>query len=569
MSAEETGEFAVSSTDPTAEHLGMRGLAMWRTLYMYDNRDPRTPFFNRVCRRACATGYSMGGGAAQNVAFYATPEDNIICQAPIHAAITSPRKVNGIDIPTLLGSSTDDTVTPRGPIGLMYAYSAARPPLIQVVLQGNPHILGSLCGNNCPFDPVCCIPGITNVITHIPWMTAFFKLYLQDKREYAAVLWDDQRTATGIKGIADEWEVAEVFMLSRIGVESLRNSVKFNENSTQVVNIMGAQNLGTDVAAYTLKIATVWSPTDRQACLDLLNIDTGSIQILRPGGTGAFPATVSAGIGLGANCTVGFQVQNNNLALSRIIRIPFEVECELSNWSQWTEDCTCCNALPSSSRTSRASRSRSFSSFPRTSLEGPLQVLRDVSRLVSEETDDLQEDFSNTIQWIKNLGGDEASRQQAAEEISEILNGDSTFGNSLDCGDLKGMLDFNGDGNVAQKETETALEFLAVWLAKQTQRDSIASRSSFKSISRESEEDIDADIEELNEMLMALREGIVLNVPEPESEEDGFCQRTRDVVRSELTVEECIEKIGIDSVLQYRTCNPDCPDPPPPPSRNP
>ena len=167
LSAETSGQFSTGNGDAAAEGLGRRGLAMWRTLYAIENVTPTSIFFDRVCKRACVTGYSMGGGAAQNMAYYATDEDNVVCQAPMHAGVTLPRKVNAINIPTMIGSSRDDTVTPAGPIGLMYAASLSRPPVIQVILEGSEHIRGSLCGNDCPFDPICCIPGITNVVVHI------------------------------------------------------------------------------------------------------------------------------------------------------------------------------------------------------------------------------------------------------------------------------------------------------------------------------------------------------------------------------------------------------------------
>ena len=55
-----------------------------------------------------------------------------------------------------------------------------------MVLDGtHEHILGSVCGNNCPMEYLCCWPGDTNVIVHIRWMIPFFKLYLQDAQEYA------------------------------------------------------------------------------------------------------------------------------------------------------------------------------------------------------------------------------------------------------------------------------------------------------------------------------------------------------------------------------------------------
>ena len=69
LSAEDTGQYGTGNNDPTSDGLGRRGLAMWRTLYALENNDPESPFFGRVCPKACSMGYSMGGGAAQNVAY--------------------------------------------------------------------------------------------------------------------------------------------------------------------------------------------------------------------------------------------------------------------------------------------------------------------------------------------------------------------------------------------------------------------------------------------------------------------------------------------------------------------
>ena len=132
LTMELTGQFAQGIDEAAAEGLARRGLAMWRTLYQRENEDPSSNFYQRVCPRACASGYSLGGGSVQSVAYFADAEDGIECIAPIHAGVSMPWKVNTIEIPTLIGSSSADTVTPVGPIGAMFKYARMRPPVVQV-----------------------------------------------------------------------------------------------------------------------------------------------------------------------------------------------------------------------------------------------------------------------------------------------------------------------------------------------------------------------------------------------------------------------------------------------------
>lgn len=160
LSMEFTAQFAQGIDEIAAEGLAMRGLAMWRQLYRTEHNNPASPFYQRVCPRAASSGYSLGGGSAQILAYLAEEEDGIACVAPIHGSITLQRKVNTIKVPLLIGSAVDDTVTPVGPIRNMYNFSVLRPPVVQVVLRsGHAHILGSVCGNNCPMDLICCWPG--------------------------------------------------------------------------------------------------------------------------------------------------------------------------------------------------------------------------------------------------------------------------------------------------------------------------------------------------------------------------------------------------------------------------
>ena len=160
LSMEFTAQFAQGIDEIAAEGLAMRGLAMWRQLYRTEHNDPASPFYQRVCPRAASSGYSLGGGSAQILAYLAEEEDGIACVAPIHGSLTMQRKVNTIKVPLLIGSAVDDTVTPVGPIRNMYNFSVLRPPVVQVVLRsGHQHILGSMCGNSCPMDLLCCWPG--------------------------------------------------------------------------------------------------------------------------------------------------------------------------------------------------------------------------------------------------------------------------------------------------------------------------------------------------------------------------------------------------------------------------
>ena len=573
LSAEDSGQFGTANADSSAEGLARRGLAMWRTLYAIENLDPDSVFYDRVCRKACVTGYSMGGGAAQNLVHFAVPDDQIQCQAPMHASLTTPRKVNQIDIPTLLGSSRDDTVTPFGPIGLMYALSYARPPVIQVILSDGAHIQGSLCGNSCPFDPVCCIPGITNVVSHIRWMTPFFKLHLLDQVEYAGVLWDIPGENLDIDGIGDQRKVGEVILLPRVAVSAATESVLVNENTTQVADVVIGQNTGTAVQAFRLELTGVTSASDRQGCIDMLNVESeAGPRFLYPGQSATFSATISADVGFGTNCTIGFQLFSSLKSLSSLVEVPITVECEWSQWSEWS-DCECCDEDGENDDIARIGQVAQSRMASRSRLEAPLRILNDVDRW--SQDDDAGDSLQHAARWMRDRGGDATMRLAAAREVASVLNSDASFGSSVDCQSVMDVVDFNEDGVVGIVEAETALEFAALWLSRDNKSAQQASRSAgvgatgrYAALARTH----DADMDDLEALLRTVREATTLSTdteaaPQPESEGGDEeipppgCYRERTLTRSQVSDEACYEKLNLNSYYQTRSCTPDCPDP--------
>ena len=89
ISRERAGQFGRSSSSSVGQGLARRGVAMIRTLYKIAETDTESVLYNRVRRAFCAYGYSLGGGAVQDLRYYLTEEDGLKCLVPMHTFAVS------------------------------------------------------------------------------------------------------------------------------------------------------------------------------------------------------------------------------------------------------------------------------------------------------------------------------------------------------------------------------------------------------------------------------------------------------------------------------------------------
>ena len=151
-------------------------------------------------QRMGLTGHSMGGGGAFNAAMLASLDpvlkDTVKAIAPIHPAPLL--KADGaVSVPTFITSGTADFSTPAAMITSL-AYNHIRVPKIQAVLDGTGHL------------EQCDGPG---ELRWTKYLTAWFRLYLNDDADAAGVFWDKWATASGAIGgeLSLDSEMADVF----------------------------------------------------------------------------------------------------------------------------------------------------------------------------------------------------------------------------------------------------------------------------------------------------------------------------------------------------------------------
>ena len=598
-SMEGTGEFARGIDDAQAEGLARRGLEMLRTLYTVENNDPSSVFYNRVCNRACVTGYSLGGMAAQSVAWLANEADGIECIAPIHSGFSMPYKVNKIGVPVLIGSSVDDTVTPVGPIGLQFKYGRRSPPTIQVVLrEGHEHILGSLCGNDCPMNPGCCWPGYTNMMVHIKWMVPFFKLYLMDELKYAGALWDIPGENPAVRGIGDETKVYDVILYPRVAATPARTiPLRAGVDTGSRVDIAIGENLSSDTVFMELKLTSVRAATDGLSddeCLRFLRVETDPAVAVDSDMTTTFDAFIAADPALATNCVLGFQIMTAKRALSNVITVSVVVDCELTSWTEWTDDCACCAAGPLATTprrmvsrvTSPVSRASQLASSSSSSSLPPESAIGEV-RAWARDRGELGVLMPQTNAWMASGAKEETLREFAAEEVVDVLMSAEAAPKSSPCASIKKVLDLNGDGHVDFDEADAALGFAARFMPSPgaTSRSQAAAArtgvvtrgNALRNVVEDEDEDDDDILLETFRLALASDDAVaarsaVAAARAEDASSSTMCERSRSFSPSPsggATFDTCLEQLGVDLFYEQRSCDPDCPvtssDPPTPP----
>lgn len=416
------------------------------------------------------------------------------------------------------------------------------------------------------------------------WMTAFFALYLNNDDRYAPLIWDNPGQFTPIEGVGDQSEVEEVLLLPRVAVSAVQTSIDANSTMAQNFDILVGQNLKTFGGAESCRLyltgVTATEPERLEECMDGISVRPSEYaQFLLPGVSRTFAASIDVDDSLATNCTLSFQLMTSSKALSSVVSLPVEVECETSSWSEWSDDCACCNAIGGSSARERRVNRRADAE--RSSLEAPLRILKDVVELAegSDVVTDVETLMPHTFRWIRSSKKTDQERGDAAEEISDLLNGGSAW-ESLDCEGISSVIDLNGDGWVSIMEAETVLEFTSVWIDRKQRRKqasperAIVSRSdalSGASPTNRIDASWNADMDDLEDLLETVRIATASATPEEEDadlDETGVCERTRIITRSTISTQACISKIGVSKMYETRSCNPDpveCPDPSPPP----
>ena len=350
LSREYPGQFfaldAGSVTDIEGQRMGKRGGLMWYNLMRMNNTEPESPVYQRLCRRFCAVGYSMGGSAAQDMGIEFSPEDGIRCIAPMHALATNKVRASRVTVPTMSGSSPQDTLTPPYGVNAMWdAYVNSLVPYIDVVLQWGTHML-SECGASCPQILKCC-EGDTNIRQHLGWMTAWLELHLYERLEIAPLIWNPPSEVQGGDGIGIESLVREVRLRPRFTIEPVerRHPVDLVTGKSRRFDAAVVVNSGRS-ASFTLRAESL-----TEDCTGKLTFRYPRAGIVVPrDGQGVLPLLVTGDPSLGIDkvCMVSVRVFSE---AGYTTVAPIEVElktvgCVLGDWTQETCDCPCPSSAP-------------------------------------------------------------------------------------------------------------------------------------------------------------------------------------------------------------------------------
>ena len=358
------------------------------------------------------------------------------------------------------------------------------------MLGGNhEHILGSACGNNCPMEYLCCWPGDTNVMVHIRWMIPFFKLYLQDAQEYAAVIWDRPGDTDIIDGIGDQVKVENVILLPRVSVTPSTSSmhVPAAGSPATLVDVLVAENemrcwdeYGCPQERYELIVEYVASASgvNHEECASLLHIETEAATVVVPAEANAtMTASIEAAAGLATPCKIGFRVKTGRNALSSIVEVDVTVDCELSAWTSWSDGCDCCgSSVVVSGRQSALGRggggggSNALHASPvsMSRLEGSLQVLREIEQWASSSASSRRgaTKLPALTRWVEGGYIEGPLLVDAAREVRASLNAGDNVSFADDCARMKRAVDFNDDGTIGDREMQLSLRYASRWLAR-------------------------------------------------------------------------------------------------------
>ena len=116
---------------------------MWNRVRT-EGRTRGSPLYKGVCNRLAVSGCSMGSGSALIMAgTYTKPEDGIVALGYIHGTLVDPSFIESVEVPTLIGGGTADTLNSGDTYFLSFNTTVNRNPIMTVMLEGTPHVSGT------------------------------------------------------------------------------------------------------------------------------------------------------------------------------------------------------------------------------------------------------------------------------------------------------------------------------------------------------------------------------------------------------------------------------------------
>ena len=143
ISLETEAQFGQRTTGKNTRQLAERAFAMWNRVRK-EGRTRGSPLYKAVCNRLAVSGYSMGSGSALIMAgTYTKPEDGIVALGYIHGTLVDPSFIEKVEVPTLIGGGTADTLNSGDTYFLSFNTTVNRNPIMTVMLEGTPHVSGT------------------------------------------------------------------------------------------------------------------------------------------------------------------------------------------------------------------------------------------------------------------------------------------------------------------------------------------------------------------------------------------------------------------------------------------
>ena len=256
------------------------------------------------------------------------------------------------------------------------------------------------------------------------------------------------------------------------------------------------------------------------------------------------------------------------------IFVPEVKICRLSEWSEWSSDCSCCGRRSNNSPWGRAQPHQSSPSSPQSlAFEG------DVAMTSSSAVQEWAGTFAGDFQWLSRYfkrvldwivddtptSRDPRSRAAASNELADLVNAMRAV-SEASCGEVIDVVDGNGDGDISITEASAALDMLsqvssprAVGIVSRDGASSAravqAAPPSFVTVGRSTPGGQSSG--------MAKESTIQL--------QSGPCSRTRtieEMYSPEYTTSDCLYSKGgvLQQFMRCRECAPPPPASPPPPS---
>ena len=442
ISLESAGQYGGQSNLFNARSLAERGLLMWRRIINIENDDRGSPLYRRVCRSVATLGYSMGAASAAYMHIFSQPSDNVRAVAPLHP-MSIGRDAERIRVPIFVGGSTGDTLT-RTSFGLNTYGNQAIAPVVFQEIRGGKHI-DNPNGNNCPVIPTACQEGATNTYKHIFSIMGFFSMILDDdRRDWSANFWRNN-------ALSSEPTIANFYRFSRIGA-SAPNGTSFEFESDgflhEIEGVLRASNNGI-AAEFAVVVTDVSGGCTVQGAAT-------PTAILRNGVADMSLFVRRSGAG---TCTLNAWIENvsTNGGYASSAPLPLTLighgtACTFSEWTEWSAQCTCCNAAAiRDDGDSRVNARRTLVSWAR--------------RARSTYADD----FAATLEVIGGADkgvvvSDSGVKRRAAFELWTAARAFAKEGGGAatsSCARFVAELDSDADGELSLSEAATGVDALA------------------------------------------------------------------------------------------------------------